>query len=134
MIFVDRWRLVYTVIFCVMVTGLTAITLAVPRTEEGIQWTQPMVAGGWMAWTFPVALFFYALGSVLVVFSVWAIRYPETPRRGMLGFYTTRGDRLFVTLLGSAFIHLGWLYFFGAPLTGALIICSIYAGAIFRWV
>jgi predicted small integral membrane protein len=36
--------------------------------------------------------------------------------------------------LGSAFICLGWLFFFGAPLWGALILCLIYAAAAFRWV
>jgi len=52
----------------------------------------------------------------------------------MLGIETTRGDRLFLTLLGSAFINLMWLYFFGAPLAGALIICLLYAAMVFRWV
>jgi predicted small integral membrane protein len=47
---------------------------------------------------------------------------------------TTRGDRLFITLLGSAFINLIWLYFFGAPLTGALIVCLLYLLSVFRWV
>ena len=68
------------------------------------------------------------------MFSVLAIRFPEVPRRGVLGMETTRGDRLFLTLLGSAFINLTWLYFFGAPLTGALIICLFYAAMVFRWV
>ena len=31
------------------------------------------------------------------------------PRHGVLGLDTTRGDRLFIALLGSAFIFLGWL-------------------------
>jgi predicted small integral membrane protein len=31
------------------------------------------------------------------------------PRVGILGIATTRGDRLFISLLGSAFIHLAWL-------------------------
>ena len=47
--------------------------------------------------------------------TVLAIRFPETPRLGILRIETTRGDRLFITLLGSAFIHLGWLVAFGAP-------------------
>jgi len=41
---------------------------------------------------------------------------------------------LFITLLGSAFINLAWLFFFGAPLTWALILCLAYAYAVFRWV
>ena len=99
-----------------------------------MQWTQPLIDSGWMAWTFPVALFFYGVGALLVVFSILAIRFPETPRRGILGIQTTRGDRLFLTLLGSPFINLIWLYFFGAPLTGALVLCLLYAALVFRWV
>ena len=89
----------------------------------------------WMAWTLPTALFFVAIACLLVTFTVLAIKFPETPRRGVLRIDTTRGDRLFVTLLGSAFIHIGWLGFFGADLLwGALIVCLIYAVAVFRWV
>jgi predicted small integral membrane protein len=129
-----RWTTVYAVIVAVMLAILAGLVLAVPAGEDGLEWTKPMIAGGWMAWTFPVALFFFCIASLLILFTLLAIRFPETPRRGVLHIETTRGDRLFITLLGSAFINLGWLYFFGAPLTGALILCPIYAIAVFRWV
>ena len=63
----------------------------------------------WMAWTVPTAIFFGTIALLLMIFTVLAIRYPETPRTGVLGIETTRGDRLFITLLGSAFINLAWL-------------------------
>ncbi len=129
-----RWTSVYATIVAAMAAILVALLLAVPRGEDGMEWTSPMVEGGWMAWTFPVALFFFCIASLLITFTLLAIRFPETPRRGVLHIETTRGDRLFITLLGSAFITLGWLYFFGAPLTGALILCPLYALAVFRWV
>ncbi len=88
----------------------------------------------WMAWTLPTAIFFTIIASLLIIFSVLAIRYPETPRTGVLRIETTRGDRLFISLLGSAFICLGWLALFGAPLWGGLVVCLIYAAAVFRWV
>ena len=56
------------------------------------------------------------------------------PRRGILGLETTRGDRLFISLLGTAFIFLAWLGFMGTPLWGPLIISIVYAFAVFRWV
>ncbi|MFN7224687.1 MAG: DUF2160 domain-containing protein [Paracoccaceae bacterium] len=93
-----------------------------------------MVPGGWMAWTLPVALFFWTIACLLILFTLLAARFPETPRVGILRIETTRGDRLFITLLGSAFIHLGWLFFFGAPIWGALIVCLVYAAAVFRFV
>jgi predicted small integral membrane protein len=88
----------------------------------------------WMAWTWPTALFFIIIASILVVFTILAIKFPETPRHGVLGMETTRGDRLFITLLGSAFINLAWLGIIGANQPFALIVCLIYAAAVFRWV
>lgn len=134
MISTTQWRLVYGAVFVLLSCAFAAILLAVPRDEGGMQWTRPMFEGGWMAWTFPVALFFFLIVALLVVFSLLAIRFPETPRRGALGIQTTRGDRLFITLVGSAFINMGWLYFFGAPLTGALVVSALYGLVVFRWV
>jgi predicted small integral membrane protein len=88
----------------------------------------------WMAWTWPTAIFFLVIASLLITFSVLAIKFPETPRRGILRIETTRGDRLFITLLGSAFINLAWLGLVGAYQPHALIVCLLYAAAVFRWV
>ena len=68
----------------------------------------------WMAWSPPTAAFFVFIVSVLSIMTFLAIRYPETPRVGALGIATTRGDRLFVSLVSAAFIHLIFLGFFGA--------------------
>lgn len=130
----SRWNTIYVVTAGVLAAILAALIASVPRTEDGIDWFAPLIEGGWMAWTFPVALFFYIIACLLILFTLLAIRYPETPRVGLLRIETTRGDRLFISLLGSAFLCVGWLFFFGAPLWGALIACLIYAAAVFRWV
>lgn len=88
----------------------------------------------WMAWTGPTAIFFIVIACLLAIFTFLAIRFPETPRVGVLGIETTRGDRLFITLLGSAFINLGWLGLVGASQPYALLVCLVYAAAVFRWV
>ena len=88
----------------------------------------------WMAWTWPTAIFFAVIATTLIVFTILAIKFPEAPRVGILGIETTRGDRLFITLLGSAFLNLAWLGLFSAPQLGALIVCLLYASAVFRWV
>jgi predicted small integral membrane protein len=88
----------------------------------------------WMAWTFPTAVFFCIIAIILIAFTILAIKFPETPRVGVLRIETTRGDRLFITLLGSAFINLAWLGLVGASQPYALIVCLIYAAAVFRWV
>jgi predicted small integral membrane protein len=67
--------------------------------------------------------------------TVWEWASPGgAPRRGVLGIETTRGDRLFISLLGSAFIHLAWLGLVGPDLWWALGLSLIYAVAVFRWV
>jgi predicted small integral membrane protein len=88
----------------------------------------------WMAWTPATAAFFAVIAALLVAMTVWGAVAPQAPRRGVLRIETTPGDRLFISLLGSAFIHLGWLAAFGAPLWGALAVSLVWAAAVFRWV
>ncbi len=88
----------------------------------------------WMAWTWQTAAFFATIFCLIVTMTLLAIYKPETPRVGILRFETTRGDRLFITLLGSGFILLGWLAFAGTPLWGGLGICAAFAFVVFMWV
>ena len=89
----------------------------------------------WMAWTWPTAAFFAFIVLALAGMSLWERAAPGGgPRRGILGLDTTRGDRLFISLLGSAYIHLAWLAFVGPSLWGALVISVLFAVAVFRWV
>jgi predicted small integral membrane protein len=88
-----------------------------------------------MAWTWPTAAFFLFIFLCLVTMSIWEYYAPGgNPRHGVLGLDTTRGDRLFISLLGSAFIFLAWLGFMGPPLWVPLAIAVVYAVAVFRWV
>jgi predicted small integral membrane protein len=87
-----------------------------------------------MAWTWQTALFFTALASLLALMTVVGILRPEVERVGVLGIATTRGDRLFISLLGSAFIQLAWLGIVGPNLWWAVGLAAIYAFAVFRWV
>ena len=63
----------------------------------------------WMAWTLPTAIFFVLLASTLAVMTWLAIAYPEAERVGILQIPTTRGDRLFISLIMAAVIHLLWI-------------------------
>jgi predicted small integral membrane protein len=86
-----------------------------------------------MAWTLPTALFFAAIALILIGMSVWQAVLPSVARRGVLPFETTRGDRLFVGLLGSAFIHLAWIGATGLPIWWALGISVLFMLATMRW-
>ena len=89
----------------------------------------------WMAWTGPTALFFIFIFGSIAAMGVWEYYSPGGgPRHGIFGLDTTRGDRLFITLLGSAFIFLGWLAVFGVPLWGGLLLALIWGFGVFRWV
>ena len=63
----------------------------------------------WMAWTLPVAVFFCSIVLMLVGMTVWELKSPTTLRRGWLPMETTRGDRLFIGLLGAAYVNLAFV-------------------------
>ena len=67
----------------------------------------------WMAWTAPTAVFFALLAATLGTMTWLAVAYPEAERIGILRIPTTRGDRLFVSLISAAVIHLAWIGFIG---------------------
>ena len=87
-----------------------------------------------MAWTWQTGLFFVGLASLLALMTVVGVLRPEVERVGALGIATTRGDRLFISLLGSAFIHLAWLGLVGPSLAWAAGLSAVYTAAVFRWV
>jgi predicted small integral membrane protein len=89
----------------------------------------------WMAWTWPTACFFGFILLCLIGMSVWEMAAPGGgARHGILGLDTTRGDRLFITLLGSAFIFLAWIGLVNTTLWVPLVIALVWAGVVFRWV
>ena len=67
----------------------------------------------WMAWTLPTAIFFVMLSTTLAVMTWLAVAYPEAERVGILRIPTTRGDRLFISLIMTAVIHLLWIGLIG---------------------
>jgi predicted small integral membrane protein len=89
----------------------------------------------WMAGTWPPALFFLSIALLIAAMGVWEYFAPGgSERYGVLGIETTRGDRLFISLLGAAYINLAWLGFVGPSLWWALAISFVYAICVFRWV
>jgi predicted small integral membrane protein len=89
----------------------------------------------WMAWTWPTIAFFVFILSCVVGMGIWEKYSPGgNPRRGVFKIDTTRGDRLFITLVGSAFIFMGWLWAFSTPLWGGLIISLAWGFFVFKWV
>ncbi|MBR1202714.1 MULTISPECIES: DUF2160 domain-containing protein [unclassified Bradyrhizobium] len=90
----------------------------------------------WMAWTLPTAVFFVLLASTLGMMTWLAIAYPEAERVGVLRIPTTRGDRLFVSLVLAAVIHLLWVGLVGTdpiftlPIGEGVEISSLWLGTV----
>ena len=70
----------------------------------------------WMVWTVPTAIFFVVIALMLVGMTVWQILAPSPERSGFLPIPTTPGDRLFVGLTVSAYVHLAWIGLVGSSL------------------
>ena len=87
----------------------------------------------WMGWTWPTALLFSCIALALLGMTLWQLLSPGVERTSILGIRTTRGDRLFVSLLGSAFIELAWIGMVGDYYVGAGGVCLLYTWLVFRY-
>src|SRR3984893_6355246 len=74
----------------------------------------------WMAWTPPTAIFFALLAAPLAVMTWLAVASPGAERVGLLRMATTRGDRLFISLIMAAVIHLLWIGLVGTDTIATL--------------
>ena len=81
------------------------------QEDKGFSWTDPLWPAFWMAWTpATFALFCCIFGAIAIIGVLEVLKYRDgVERRGILGLTTTLGDRLFISLLGSAYIFLAWL-------------------------
>ena len=130
-----RWPIPFAVVIVAYLLAVWLVASMLPVKDGSTDWFAPLVPGGWMAWSFPSALFFMTIFLLLALMAVWEYAAPGgDPRVGILRFETTRGDRLFISLLGSAFIHLAWLGLIGPNLWWALALSVAYAIGVFRYV
>jgi predicted small integral membrane protein len=130
-----RWQIPLFVVLAFYTAVVWLLTLQLPVKDGETDWYGSLFPGGWMAWSFPTALFFLTILLLLALMAVWEYASPGgNPRVGLLRFETTRGDRLFISLLGSAYIHLAWLGLIGPNLWWALALSVVYAIGVFRFV
>lgn len=87
----------------------------------------------WMAWTQPTAALFSLIALGIAIMTVWQILSPSDERVHTFGIVTTRGDRFFVSLLGTAVIELAWLGLVGDFFIASVVVCLLYSWAVFRW-
>lgn len=78
----------------------------------------------WMLWTLPTAIFFATIAALLVGMTLWQFVSPTTDRRGwIIPMRTTRGDRLFIGLLASAYLTALWVAL--VPLTSWVLLAIV---------
>ena len=80
----------------------------------------------WMAWTLPTGIFFGVIALSLVFLIFLETKVPTKKMKGLLPMATTRGEKFFISLLGSAFIMMGVLGLTTfSPIIGAGL-CIVY--------
>ncbi|MGE8504310.1 DUF2160 domain-containing protein [Pseudomonas berkeleyensis] len=87
----------------------------------------------WMAWTLPTALFFGCIAVLLAGMTLIELRWPCVERKGFLPITTTRGDRLFIGLLGSAYLHLLVIGVTDWSVWIASLLSLLWLCAVMRW-
>ena len=109
---------------------------SVAKTEEetGFSWTAPLWPSFWMAWTpATFAVVCGIFGAIAVIGVLEVVKYRDgIERRGILELTTTLGDRLFISLLGTALIFLAWLGLVGQPVWWPLGISIAWGVFCFR--
>ncbi len=89
---------------------------------------------GWMAWSTVTTTFFIGIAIILICMTIWEIKSPTVERRGFLPIIaTTRGDRVFIGLLGSAYIHLIFLAVSEHSIWIAFGISVVWFFSVLRW-
>lgn len=87
----------------------------------------------WMVWTTPTAIFFATIGTILLCMTIWELLSPTVERKGFLPISTTRGDRLFIGLLSSAYFHLIWIMLTELHPGIMTVACVAWLIALIRW-
>jgi predicted small integral membrane protein len=65
--------------------------------------------------------------------TILEMKIPSIEKKGFLPMATTRGDKLFISLLSCGFIHLGFLAFVDTVLWVALCISLLWSAVVFKW-
>jgi len=81
----------------------------------------------WMYWTLPTLIFLGSIITLLATLSIWDMKDPGYAREGLLPIETTRGDRVFMSLLITGCTFCLWLY--TLSLTTVWVVLMIGAAA-----
>ena len=82
----------------------------------------------------PTVVFFSTIAGLILSMCIWEYFNPGgNPQTGVLGLATTRGDQLFISLLGSAFIALARVGLSTNSLWWSLLLCLAFSVCFFLY-
>lgn len=81
----------------------------------------------WMYWTVPTLLFLGFILTMLAVLSFWDAKDPGWAQQGILPIETTRGDRVFMSILTTGIFFCFWLYFIGTSAIWGVLVAGAAA-------
>lgn len=88
----------------------------------------------WMAWTTGTAIFVAAVLLFLVLVTVVAVVFPSVERKGFLPIATSRGDRIYISLLGLGLVMILYIVIVDMPLPfGVVIALAAWVGPVLKW-
>ena len=65
----------------------------------------------WMHWTVPSAIGVFGIFAMIIGVNILDVYKPGYARKGFLPMETTRGDRIFVSIISSVIVWILWLKF-----------------------
>ena len=87
----------------------------------------------WMAFTVPTGLFVVAVVVGIAALAILAAVKPSVPRKGFLPMETARGDRVYISLLGTGLILVLVIAVTSWTVPMGLGIAAVWALVVMRW-
>jgi predicted small integral membrane protein len=88
----------------------------------------------WMLWTSATAIFAACAVAWLAAMAVLAVIFPSMPRKGFLPIATARGDRVYISLLGTGLVMVLFVILTDLPLPIGLVIAFVaWVVPVMRW-
>ena len=80
-----------------------------------------------MYWTLPTLFFLGSIILLLTTLTIWDVKDPGYAREGLLPIETTRGDRVFMSLLITGCTFCLWLITFSSSTAWAVLLVGAVA-------
>ncbi len=106
-----RWQIPLIVVLAVYAGAVLALALRLPVKDGVTDWFGSLFPGGWMAWSFPGALFFLTIFLLLALMAVWEYARPGGHRASASSVSRRHAgiDFSFRCSAAPSSISLGWV-------------------------